>query len=104
MNPILKSILTTLGASAAASVATWAAGVGIIPQSDVSSIENALLAAGLYAIAGGLTYLKGLAHTQAAQIAAVNAAPNGVKVVAATAQAVQVEAPIPQTGGLGMRK
>ena len=104
MNPILQSILTTIGASAAASVATWAASVGIVPQSDVSTIENALVAAGLYGIAGVLAWLKAMEHTQKAQIDAVNEASNGVKVVAQTAQAVQVDGPIGQTGGLGMRK
>lgn len=98
MNPIVQSILTTVGASAAATIATWAVGVGIIPQSSSSSVENALLGLGLYAVAGALTWLKTLSHTQVAQIAAVNAANNGVKVVAATVAAPVAEAPIVTQG------
>ena len=94
MDPMLKSIITSIATGVATTAATWAATVGIIPASSESTIVNGLVALALYLIAMALVWYKSLAHTATAQIAAVNNADNGVKVVAATAQAATVSAPL----------
>ena len=94
MDPMLKSIITTLATGLATSAATWAATVGIIPASSESTVINGLVSLALYGIAAVLVWYKALDHTKEAQIAAVNNADNGVKVVAKTAPAIQVDAPL----------
>ncbi len=94
MDPMLKSIITTIATGLVTSAATWAATVGIIPASSESTIVNAGVALVLYVAAAALVWYKALDHTKEAQIAAVNNADNGVKVVANTAQAVTVTEPL----------
>lgn len=82
MDPILKSVITTIATGAAGSLATWAVTVGVIPSSDQATIINAIVALALYAITFiVLPWFKSLSHTASAQIAAVNNAENGRKVV-----------------------
>ena len=94
MDPMLKSVLTTIATGLATSVATWAAAVGIIPTSAESTVVNSLVSLAFYLIAVALVWYKALDHTKTAQIAAVNNADNGVKVVAGTASAVTVTEPL----------
>ena len=95
MDPMEKSIATTIATGLAGSAATWAVAVGVAPASDQAAIINALVGLVLYGITFVvLPWLKALSHTASAQIAAVNAADNGVKVVANTAQAVTVTEPL----------
>ena len=94
MDPTLKSIISTVAAGTAASAATWAATVGIIPASSESTITNALVALVLYVIALAIAWWKSRAHTPTALIAAVNSGVNGVKVVASSSPGAQVNMPL----------
>lgn len=98
MDPQLKSILTTVAGYAATGIAAWAASKGLIPSADQSSFANdiVLLVAG--AAAAGLAWYKARTHTPAAQIAAVNEADNGVKVVPSTAPVQSVDRPLKGPG------
>ena len=98
MNPQLQSFLTSFGIFVATSLASWAVSVGIVPASDQSNFVNELVAGGGYVAAAALTWYKTRSHTPTAQIVAVNAANNGVKVVAAAASAPQVDAPLKGVG------
>jgi hypothetical protein len=94
MDPQIKSILTSILLMAATSAAGWATAHGVIPGGDQATIANDLVAAALWAITGGVAWLKTRAHTPSAQIAAVNDAPNGVKVVDERAPEPKVTAPL----------
>ena len=94
MDPQVKSFLTSFGIFLATSVASWAVSVGIIPEGQQSTVANTIVAFGGYAMAAGLAWWKTRTHTQSALIAAVNAADNGVKVVAQSANASQVDVPL----------
>ena len=82
---------------------TMAATLNLISGGDASTISNSLtqISSGIAQIAAGLAPLIGIAtafyasytSSHTAQIAAVNALP-GVKVVASTAQAQTVTAPV----------
>lgn len=93
MDPQLKSILTTFIATAAGSIATYAVSKGIIPGEDQAGVADAIVSGVLYLITAGIVWWKARQHTPTAQIAAVNNADNGCKVVAATAPAPAVTAP-----------
>lgn len=94
MNPQLKSLLTSLLMGAATTAAAWASAHNVIPGADQATLANDLVAAALWAITVGIAWLKTRAHTPVAQIAAVNNAPNGVKVVSESEPAPQVNAPL----------
>lgn len=94
MDPQVKSIMTSILLMGATSAAGWATAHGVIPGGDQATVANDLVAAALWAITGGVAWLKTRAHTPAAQIQAVNAADNGVKVVASNAEAQQVNVPL----------
>lgn len=94
MDPQLKSILTTVAGYAAAGIAAWAASKGLIPAADQSSFANDVVMIGAGAVAAALAWYKARSHTPTAQIAAVNAADNGVKVVPATAMTPSVNHPL----------
>ena len=94
MDPQIKSLLTTIAGYFATGLATWATGIGIIPAEDKSSLVNILVAIVLWTVAGGIAEYKRRSQSQASLITAVNAADNGVKVVAATATAQTVTAPL----------
>jgi hypothetical protein len=94
MDPQLKSILTTILAGAFASVGTYAVSKGIIPAGDQATLVNDLVGAVLYGITAFIGWIKMRQHTPAAQIAAVNNAPNGVKVVDERAPEPKVTAPL----------
>ena len=94
MDPQLKSILTTVAGYAATGVAAWAASKGLIPSADQSSFANDTLMLVGGAVAAALAWYKTRAHTPTAQIAAVNEADNGVKVVPSTAPAQAVDHPL----------
>jgi hypothetical protein len=94
MNPQLQSVLTSAGLAASSSVAAWAVSKGFIPGSDQSSFANDLVTVGSGLVAAGLAYWKTRQVSQKAMIQAVNAADNGVKVVANTTSALTVNAPL----------
>ena len=94
MDPQLKSILTTIAGYAATGIAAWAASKGLIPSGDQSTFANDIVTIGAGAVAAGLAWYKTLSHTPTAQIAAVNQADNGVKVVPSTALASAVDRPL----------
>ena len=94
MDPQLKSILTSILMAVSTSIAAWFASQGLIPGTDQSTFANDLVTVVFGLISAGLVWYKSQAHTPTAQIAAVNNASNGVKVVAATAPAPQVDAPV----------
>ena len=94
MDPQVNSLLTTIVGYVATGCATWATGVGIVPGVDKASLVNIITAVILWAIAAGIAEYKRRTQTQPALIAAVNNSDNGVKVVAKTAQAIQVDAPL----------
>lgn len=103
MNSVIQSVLTSIAMNLAVSITTWAIAKGIVPASDASNVENYLVAAISLGVAAALGWWKARRATKAAMIAtlgqpamikAVNDAPNGVKVVAASSMAVKVDAPI----------
>ena len=95
MNPQLLSLLTTLVTSACTSLAAWLVAHGALQASDQATFITSLTAVILSLIgAAAVAVWKMLQHTKAAQIAAVNRADNGVKVVASAAPAPQVETPL----------
>ena len=100
MDPQLKSILTTIAGYLATGVAAWAASKGLIPSADQSSFANDVVMIGAGAVAAGVAWYKTRAHTPTAQIAAVNTADNGVKVVPSTAMVQSVDHPLkgPESG------
>ena len=81
MDPQLKSALTSLGAIATGAVATWAVSKGLITSADQATVAGALLAIGSAVVGVGLVWFKSRQLSQTAMIQAINAAPNGVKVV-----------------------
>lgn len=94
MDPQLKSVLTTAAGYAAAGIAAWAASKGLIPSTDQGSFANDIVLVGAGAVAAAVAWYKTKSHTPTAQIAAVNAADNGVKVVPSTASAPAVDRPL----------
>lgn len=94
MDPQLKSVLTSAGMLAAGGVATWAASHGFVGQDDEANLTNALVTVGSAAIAGAFAWWKARSNSQPALIKAVNQSDNGVKVVASSAPAPQVNAPL----------
>ena len=97
MNAQFKSIITSVLLAAVTAGATWAVNKGFLPAADATTIENDAVGAILAAGAAALAWYKSQQHTPTAQIAAVNDAPNGVKVVAETAPEPKVTAPIAPT-------
>ena len=75
---ILRAVLAAVGG--------WAVGKGYIDDATATSLGGAVIV-----IASAVWST--LAHTQTAQIKSVNAADNGVKVVAADASAPAVDGP-----------
>jgi hypothetical protein len=94
LDPQAKSLLSTILGYAAASVGTFAVTHGIIPGADQSTFDNDLVGAALWGVAALIGWWKKRQHTPRAQIAAVNQADNGVKVVAQNAEAQQVNVPL----------
>ena len=94
MDPQLKSILTSVLLGISTGVAGWAANRGLIPNGDQSVIANDLVTAVSGGIAAVLAWYKTRQVSQPAMIQAVNAADNGVKVVASTSTAPIVTAPL----------
>jgi len=99
MDPQVKSLLTSLGLSAATALSAWAVSKGLIPGADQASFANDLvaLASGLVAI--GLAWWKARQLSQPAMVQAVNQADNGVKVVSAKSASQQVVLD-PKTGAV----
>lgn len=94
MDPQVKSILTSIAMAASTSVAAWAVGHGIIPGAEATDFSNLLVTVVFGLITAGLAEYKRRQATPTAQIAAVNAANNGVKVVSATVPAPTVTEPL----------
>jgi hypothetical protein len=94
MNPQIQSILTSVGMALASSVAAWAVSKGFIPGADQSSFTNDLLTLGSGIVVLVLGWIKAKQVSQPAMIKAVNAADNGVKVVASSEPAPTVSAPL----------
>lgn len=94
MDPQIKSILTSVALAAASSVAAWAASKGLIPSADQSSFANDVVTLLFGGLAAFLAWYKTRSHTPTAQIAAVNQADNGVKVVPATAVTPSIDKPL----------
>ena len=94
INPQLKSVLTSLLLAFATAATTWGVAHGLVPAADQNVITNDIVTA-LFAGAGiVLTAYKTRMVSPAAAITQVNAQDNGVKVVAATAQAPIVTVPL----------
>jgi len=81
MDPQVKSFLTSIVLAGATALAGQAATAGLIPGADQATFANDLVAIFFGAIAAGAAWYKARQHTPTAQIAAVNNADNGVKVV-----------------------
>ena len=94
MNPQVQSVLTTIIGYMATALATWASTVGAISGSDTASFANIVTSIALWGFAAGVAWYKQRAHSPTAQIAAVNDADNGAKVVAESADAPRITAPI----------
>jgi hypothetical protein len=94
MDPQLKSVLTTVAGYVATGIAAWAASKGLIPSADQTSFANDIVMIAAGAAAAALAWYKSRSHTPTAQIAAVNEADNGVKVVPVTAMAASVDHPL----------
>lgn len=94
MDPVVKSVLTSIALSAAGSIVTWAVQGGFVAQDQAASLTTnlgAMIVGGVTAAIGAaLVWYKARQHTQAAMIQAVNAAPNGVKVVADDARSAPI--------------
>lgn len=82
IDPEVKSLLTTFLGYAATGLATWATGIGIVPNADRASFINIVVAAVLWLIAAAIGWYKKKANSKDSMIKAVNAVQNGVKVVA----------------------
>lgn len=95
MNPQVLSLLTTLVTSGCTSLAAWLIAHGWLQSADQTTFVTGLTGVILsLAGAAALTIYKMLQHTKAAQIIAVNAADNGVKVVAEASSGVTVNTPL----------
>ena len=94
MDPQLKSVLTSLGLSAAMAIAGWMVHAGIIPAADQSVLANQIVLIMAGAAAFGLAYYKAHSVSPKAMITAINAGDNGVKVVAADAPIQHVTEPL----------
>ena len=95
MNPILTSILTSVGMSAASAVAGWAVTKGIVSPTDQVNVANTLLGLAGAGAAAGLGWLKAQKWTQSSVISVVNSpAVPGVKVVAQSSPSATVTEPI----------
>lgn len=94
MDPVLKSTITTVATYLVGAVGAWAVAHNYLTPDQASSLGPDVIGAGSIIIGGALVWWKARQHTPAAQIAAVNNANNGVKVVPATAPAPAVTAPL----------
>lgn len=94
MDPQLKSVLTSIGLAGATALASWFASKGLISSADQSTFANDMATIAAGAAAAALTWYKTRSHTPTAQIAAVNKADNGVKVVPSTSTVAQVDEPL----------
>lgn len=92
MDPQLKMILTSMGGAVATAIATWAASKGLISAGDQVNDANALVTVGSASVGGLLVWYAHRQTSQKAMIQAVNAAPNGVKVVADDARSAPIAA------------
>ena len=90
MDPQTKSALGSFGMSVAMLVTGWAVNKGILPSSDQSVIANDLVAAAGIAVTGLIGWYKAHQVSPKVMIKAINDAPNGVKVVAESANAPKV--------------
>ena len=95
MDPQLNSALGSIGIALASLAAGWAAGHGLVSAADQPALVNILVTLVGSLVAVGLGWYKAHQNSQTSLIATVNNTQNGVKVVAATSQAPQVDAPIP---------
>jgi hypothetical protein len=82
-NPVVLSLVTSVGLSAASAGAAW-----------LATQQSPALASVGVAIAAGLAWWKGHSQTQKALIKVVNDTDNGVKVVADTVLAPKVTEPL----------
>lgn len=98
MDPQTKSTLTSILLALTTSAATAAAGVGIITKDQESQFASIGVSAIMWLIAWLIGLYKNRQHTPAAQIAAVNDAANGVKVVADTTIAPTITTPLKGPG------
>ena len=94
MDPQLKSVLTSIGMTLAGSATTWGVAHGLVPAADQASVANALVTLAFAIATGLLGWWKARQVSQKAMIQAVNAADNGVKVVAASTPAITVTEPL----------
>lgn len=94
MDPQLKSILTSILLAIATSATTWGVAHGLVPAADQNVIANDIVTFIFGAVSALLAWYKTRQHTPTAQIAAVNDADNGVKVVPATSPAPTVKEPL----------
>jgi hypothetical protein len=94
MDPQIQSVITSAGVLLAGGIATWAASRGLVDQNDQAGLTNGLVTVGGAAAAGVFVWWKARAHSPAAAIQAVNAADNGVKVVAASSPSPQINVPL----------
>lgn len=90
MDPQTKSILTSVGMSVAMAATGWAVSKGVIPSGDQPVIANALVATAGAILTALMAWYKARIVSPKAMITAINDAPNGVKVVAESANAPKV--------------
>lgn len=90
MDPILKSTITSVLTYGLGAAGAWAVAQGYITKDQAASLTTDIIGGGSVLIGGLLVWYKARQHTQAAQIQAVNAADNGVKVVADDARAAPI--------------
>lgn len=94
MDPVLKSTLTSLASVGVGSALGWAVTQGYLTKDQAATLTTEIVGGGSIAIGGLLIWYKARQHTKVAQIQAVNAADNGVKVVASASPSPKVEEPL----------
>ena len=94
MDPTLKSTLTSI---VVAVCGGGLAAIGITTTQGQATVAQAIVGAAALIVGAAVTWWKSRQHTPAAQIAVVNAADNGVKVVAESSPAPVVTQPLKGT-------
>jgi hypothetical protein len=94
LNPMVRNAITSVLLVGASWAAAWAYAHGLISQADEPTVINDLVGAGGLLLMALFGWLQAHSVSQTSMIKAVNDGDNGVKVVADTAAAAQVNAPL----------
>ena len=97
MDPQVKSVLTTIGASVASLVAGAAVAHGVITQGQEAAFVDIVVTVAGAVVTALLGWYKARQLSPTAAIQQVNAQSNGVKVVPADAPVAAVNAPQKET-------